>query len=553
MEEKTPMLKISASPHIRSNDSTTRIMGDVLIALLPASVMGIYNFGFRACLMILICVVSCMVFEWMSELIMKRPVTVRDLSAAVTGMLIALNLPVSLPFWMAIVGCLFAIVVVKQLFGGIGQNFMNPALAARCFLVMSFVGPMTRFTYDAVTTATPLATLREGGIHSVSLWKMFFGTEAGTIGETSAAALLIGAIYLLMGRVIRLTIPFFYLASFSVFIAIYCLTKDMSMADTARFTALHLSGGGLMLGAFFMATDYTTSPITEKGKMLYGVLLGLLTFCFRIYGNSTEGVSYAIIICNLLVPIIEMITKPKSFGEGYDKKSLSENRGWLEPVRLDENGDPIPEEKKDKKDKPLRIVVSICMIAILSGALLGTIYAITKKPIADTAEKKKQEAYKTVMSGADEYKETEELETENKELEKQGFSGVTLNTKVDAMKDGSRIGRIWVITTHEGYGGDIRMAVGVQDGKVTGVQMLSISETTGLGMEARDNPSFTEQYQNKQVESFTVVKTDPASENEIRAITGATITSKAVTNSVNAVLAAEKMSEQGKEGGADNE
>ena len=194
-------MKISASPHIRSRNSTTSIMGDVLIALLPASAMGVYNFGFRAALMILVCVISCMVFEYLSELVMKRRSTVRDLSAAVTGLLIALNLPVSLPFWMAILGSCFAIVVVKQLFGGIGQNFMNPALAARCFLVMSFVGPMTKFTYDAVTTATPLAVLREQGVGAVSVWKMFLGTEAGTIGETSVAALLIGAAYLLIRNV----------------------------------------------------------------------------------------------------------------------------------------------------------------------------------------------------------------------------------------------------------------------------------------------------------------------------------------------------------------
>ena len=385
-------MKISASPHIRSRNSTTSIMGDVLIALLPASAMGVYNFGFRAALMILVCVISCMVFEYLSELVMKRPNTVRDLSAAVTGLLIALNLPVSLPFWMAILGSCFAIVVVKQLFGGIGQNFMNPALAARCFLVMSFVGPMTKFTYDAVTTATPLAVLREQGVGAVSVWKMFLGTEAGTIGETSVAALLIGATYLLIRRVIRLTIPFFYLATFAVCITIYCLTKDMSAWDTLRFVSALVCGGGLVLGAFFMATDYTTSPITEKGKVLYGILLGVLTFCFRIYGNSAEGVSFAIIISNLLVPMIEMITKPKAFGEGFEKKTLSENRGWLEPVVLDEEGNGMPSSEADKKEKPFRIVIAICLIAVISGAMLGLVYAVTKKPIEDTAERKLQES-----------------------------------------------------------------------------------------------------------------------------------------------------------------
>ena len=545
--------RISASPHIRSRNSTTSIMGDVIIALLPASAMGIFNFGVRAALMILVCVVSCMVFEYLSELVMKRRNTVRDLSAAVTGLLIALNLPVSLPFWMAILGCCFAIVVVKQLFGGIGQNFMNPALAARCFLVMSFVGPMTHFTLDAVTTATPLAVLREQGLGAVSVWDMFLGTEAGTIGETSVAALLIGAAYLLIRRVIKLTIPFYYLATFAICLTVYCLTKEMSAWNTLRFVAGHVCGGGLVLGAFFMATDYTTSPITGKGRVLYGILLGVLTFCFRIYGNSAEGVSFAIIISNLLVPMIEMVTRPKAFGAGYEKKSLSENRGWLDPVVLDEDGNVVP-QKEDKKEKPLRIVVTICLIAVISGGLLGAVYAITKEPIEATAERKKQESFKAVMPEGDRYldasedPEAKKTDTEkdtveylNERLAEQGFTGVTLESRTLAYAGDEQVGDIWIITTHEGYAGDIQMAVGVKDHQVNGVSMLSIGETTGLGMEARDNPAFTEQYKGKTVKEFSVVKTAPADDSQIQAITGATITSKAVTNAVNAVLAADQI------------
>ena len=563
MENEQKAMKISASPHIRSRNSTTSIMGDVLIALLPASAMGIYNFGYRAALMILICVVSCMTFEYLSELLMKRPNTVRDLSAAVTGLLIALNLPVELPYWMAVLGSCFAIIVVKQLFGGIGQNFMNPALAARCFLVMSFVGPMTHFTVDAITTATPLMVLREQGLGAVSIWDMFLGTEAGTIGETSAAALLLGAAYLLIRRVIKLTIPFFYLASFAICIVIWCLTQDMCAWDILRFTAAHVCGGGLMLGAFFMATDYTTSPITGKGRMLYGILLGVLTFCFRIFGSSTEGVSYAIIIGNLLVPMIEMITKPKSFGEGYEKKPISENRGWLEPVVLDENGNPVPPSKEGKKEKPLRIVIAICFIAVISGALLGGVYLLTKKPIADTAEKKKQESFRTVMPEGENYRDAEEadwgdfaasdgenaIDRLNALIEEEDIPGITIDSRTIAEAGNERIGDIWIVTTHKGYAGDIQMAVGVKDHAVTGVTMLSIGETTGLGMEARDDPAFTKQYAGKAVDCFTVVKTAPASDSEIQAITGATITSRAVSNAVNAVLAADHLLEDTAEGG----
>ena len=564
--------KISASPHIRSSQSTTSIMGDVLIALLPASAMGIYNFGTRAALLILVCVVSCMTFEYLFELVTKRRNTVRDLSAAVTGLLIALNLPVSLPFWMAILGCCFAIIVVKQLFGGIGQNFMNPALAARCFLVMSFVGPMTRFTVDAVTTATPLAVLRADGVSKVSVWKMFLGTEGGTIGETSVAAILIGAAYLLLRRVIRLTIPFFYLGSFTVFIVIYGWATGMETWELTRFTAAHLCGGGLALGAFFMATDYTTSPITGKGRVLYGILLGLLTFFFRIYGSSVEGVSFAIIIGNLLVPMIEMITKPKAFGHGFEKKSLSENQGWLEPVVLDADGNVVA-AKKDKKERMLWIVISICLIAVISGAMLGAVYAITKKPIEDTAERKKQESFREVMPEGAGYTEADDahlsligsvdgkegMDALNETLSKDGITGITMESWTLAAADGSYIGDIWIVTTHEGYAGDIRMAVGVKDHAVTGVKMLSIGETAGLGMEARDNPEFTKQYVGKNVESFTVVKNTPAGESKIQAITGATITSRAVTKAVNAVLAADRIvngdaeSSQGEKGGADHE
>ncbi len=555
-KEKESLPAISASPHIRKGPTTTGIMADVLIALVPAAAMGIYNFGYRAALMILICITGCMVFEYLSGLLLRRPGnTVRDLSAAVTGMLLALNLPVDLPYWMALLGCLFGIVVVKQLFGGIGQNFMNPALAARCFLVMSFVGPMTHFTYDAVTTATPLYVLRTQGVGNIDLWSMFIGKEAGTIGETSAAALLLGALYLLFRGVIRLTIPASYIGTFSLLILIYGLTEKMNAEELFRYTVAHVTSGGLILGACYMATDYTTSPITGKGRIVYGILLGLLTFFFRIFGSNTEGVSYAIIIGNLLVPMIEMVTKPKAFGHGYEKKSLSENRGFLPPLVTDEEGKPVA-DRSEKKNSPLRILISICLIALLAGGLLGAVYALTKAPIEETANRKKQESYRAVMSEATDYIETDDLEKENAMLEKEGFAGVTLEIRALAMKEDEPVGNIWVVTTHEGYAGDIRMAVGIRDGRVTGVEMLSIGETAGLGLEARDNPDFTAQYVDKNADYFTVTKNSPQEEDQIQAITGATITSGAVTNAVNAALAADRFLQSDsfvQEGGSEDE
>ncbi len=304
------LLGISSNPHIRDKASTGRIMLDVIIALIPASAVGISVFGLKALLLIIVTMVSAVTAEAVYQKITHQKITVSDGSAALTGLLLALNLPVSLPVWMAVLGAVFAIIVVKQFFGGIGQNFMNPALAGRCFLLISFGSAMTNFTIDGVSGATPLAELKSG--MDVDVMKMFMGTTAGTIGETSAIALLIGAIYLLAKRIIRLHIPLAYIGSFAVFVMLYSLSTGRGF--DMEFLAAHLCGGGLMLGAWFMATDYVTSPITPWGRIVFGVCLGILTGIFRLCGNSAEGVSYAIIFCNLLVPIIEKMTIPKAFG-----------------------------------------------------------------------------------------------------------------------------------------------------------------------------------------------------------------------------------------------
>lgn len=308
-------MKISSSPHIRDKETTTNIMGKVIVALMPATIVGIYNFGINALITVLITVLSCVILEAGYQMLFGRKVTIKDLSAVLTGLLLALNLPPEVPFWLPVIGSFFAIIVVKQLFGGLGQNFMNPALGARCFLLISFTGRMTTFTYDAVTMATPLAELKAG--ENVDVLSMAIGTIPGTIGETSAIALIFGGLFLLVTRVIDFRIPVFYIGSFAIFILIYALATDRGLDIT--FLLAHLFGGGLMLGAFFMATDYVTSPITPMGRIIFGILLGLLTFLFRIYGSSAEGVSYAIIIGNLLVPLIERVTVPKSFGKGAVK------------------------------------------------------------------------------------------------------------------------------------------------------------------------------------------------------------------------------------------
>lgn len=303
------LLNVSPSPHIRNKLNTSMIMFMVIVALLPATGFGIYNFGVGAAITVVVCIAGCVLSELIYELIMKMPVTISDLSAVVTGLLLALNLPANIPWWIALLGSVFAIIIVKMLFGGIGQNFMNPALGARCFLLICFTARMTNFTYDGVSTATPLAVLKSGG--SVNAWDMFTGFIPGTIGETSVIAIMIGAIILLLVGVIDAKIPFTYIITFTLFLVLF--------ADQGRdpyFLTCQLCGGGLMLGAFFMATDYATSPITDSGKILYGIALGIMTGIFRVFSSSAEGVSYAIIFCNLLVPLIENITLPKCFGKG---------------------------------------------------------------------------------------------------------------------------------------------------------------------------------------------------------------------------------------------
>ena len=319
MEEK--LLNVSSSPHVRDHSSTKSIMRDVVIALLPAALVGIYNFRLSAVLVILTTCVTCMLSEYIWQKCMKQPVTTGDFSALLTGLLLALNLPATIPLWMCVVGGVFAIIVAKQMFGGLGQNFMNPALAGRCFMMLSFSSAMTSFTVkkgaaymygvavDATSSATPLAQVKEGGLPDLEA--MFLGTTTGTIGETSVAALLIGAIYLLAKRIIDWKIPVVYILTFSVFDIAY----QMAAGNAAYPLVYELCGGGLILGAFFMATDYVTSPITAKGKVIYGILLGLLTGLFRFFGESAEGVSFAIIIANVCVPLIERWTVPKPFGK----------------------------------------------------------------------------------------------------------------------------------------------------------------------------------------------------------------------------------------------
>ena len=318
-------LTVSASPHFRARSTTKGIMLDVIIALVPSLIASVVIFGIRALIVTLVSVVSCVFFEWLIRVpILKRKNTIADLSAVVTGLLLAFNLPSSIPFWMVVVGAFFSIVVVKQCFGGIGENFVNPAIAGRIFMLLSFSDAMSKWpvpgqdimTFDAVTGATPLVSIAKGE-DLPSIGKMLIGMRGGSLGETCIIALVIGGIYLIVRGVIRPTIPVSFIGTVAV-IMIIAGKGDFSYA------AYQLLSGGLFLGAIFMATDYTTSPITTKGKIIFGIGCGLFTCLIRLFGSLPEGVSYSIILMNILCPLIERATTPKPFGTPKKEKKAKE-------------------------------------------------------------------------------------------------------------------------------------------------------------------------------------------------------------------------------------
>ncbi len=311
------MLNVSSSPHIRHSETVTGIMGDVIIALMPAAVYGCILFGLRAAAVLAVCVLTAVLSELLWDKALKKPNSVKDLSAVVTGLLLGMNLPPTLPLWQAAIGSVFAIIVVKQMFGGIGCNFANPAIAARIVLLVSFPSSMTRFiepVSDVVTSATPLGYINGTVSEAFTFKSLFFGMHAGSIGETSAFLLLVGGVYLMLRRIISPVIP----ACFIGTVALFSLISGQDIA-------VSVLGGGLILGAVFMATDYTTSPVTALGKAVFGVGCGVITFVIRKFGSLPEGVSYSILIMNILTPYIDRFTLSKPFGYMKPKKEEPEN------------------------------------------------------------------------------------------------------------------------------------------------------------------------------------------------------------------------------------
>lgn len=324
---KPSVLVVSHAPHINGSDTVPKIMLDVIIALMPTLIAGVFVFGMRALIVALTCVISSAAAEYIWCRILKKPNSTGDLSAVVTGLILALNVPASLPLWMAVIGSVFAIIIVKQFFGGIGHNFMNPALGARAFLMASWALAMTRWytpgthlplfgVPDAVTSATPLAA---GSADKFSYLTLFVGNHGGCIGETSALAILIGAAYLVIRRVIRLRVPLIFIGTVAVGTWIFGGSGGLFTGDPLY----QILSGGLMLGACFMATDYTTSPTTPKGQIVFALGCGIITVLIRIWGGYPEGVSYSILLMNVATPLIERLTAPKRYGFVKEKEAAA--------------------------------------------------------------------------------------------------------------------------------------------------------------------------------------------------------------------------------------
>lgn len=516
------LMNISASPHIRDNASVRRIMLDVILALLPAAFYGVYRFGWYSLLILVTCIVSSVIIEALFQKLSGKEITVNDCSAALTGLLIGMNMPPSIPIFIPVIGCAFAIIMAKQIFGGLGHNFMNPALAARCFLLISFAQHMTSFSIDGVSGATPLALLQETGTASKeTVINLLTGNVSGTIGETSALLLILGGIYLVIRKVISPVIPLTYIGAFTVFTVLF--GGHLGQNDFLLYEFTQLFGGGLMIGAIFMATDYATSPITTKGRIIYGVFIGLLAGMFRVFGASAKGVSYAIITGNMITPLIDKYTCPKAFGVIRDKKK---DRTETEPVQKQ-----ISEKYRAPLSVKLKAFCVMVCIALIAGIALGYVHLQTKDTILQRQKDDTYAAYLEVCDGATQFETLESdfdsiLLSSNKD-----YGNIEIGDVLEAKdSNGNTIGSVVDVTTHDGYGGDIKLVVGAdKNATITGVKILSINETAGLGMNAERD--IVPQYEGKSGQ-LDLTKDG----GEIQAISGATITSRAVTNAVNAAL-----------------
>ncbi len=513
----TKLLNLSSGPQTRDRWTTPFIMYFVAASLVPAAAVGVVVNGLHSLWIILSSVGTAVLSEFLFDKICKKPDTWKDGSAVVTGLLLALSLSPSTPLYGPIIGAAFAIIVAKCCFGGLGKNFINPALAGRCFLLISFGKSMTLFEVDGVATATPVAELAAG--KSVNITAMFLGTGGGVIGA-SIFALMLGGLVLWAMDIIHGQICFSVIIGFTLFMGFFG-----GHGFDPKFLLAHLCGGGVIMGAFYMATDYTTSPVSRLGQTVYGVLIGVLGALFRVAGSAADSFSYSIIIANLFTPLIETYIIPKPYA--YRKSAIAL-----------QNGEPrLPFWKKIPK--PVIVLVAITIVA---GAALGGVYAMTKETIEEQKRLEKLASYKTVLPEAENFEPDEALDQLIADMagENYGtdFGKVKINEAIVGKNAaGEVIGYGISVTSGDGYDGDVTLSVGISaDDVVQGIAFTELTETPGMGMQAAE-PEFYEQFSNKAVRFFKMLKGGGAStDDEIDGISGCTFTSNAVTNAVNAGL-----------------
>ncbi len=502
------LLNVSSGPHMRSKLTTGIVMLDVMLALIPTTLFGIYRYGLHAFLIVAVSVFSAVMTEFVFDYIAKKPNTIKDGSAAVTGLLLALSLPPHIPLYIPVIGSMFAILFVKCFFGGLGKNFMNPAVTARCFLLLSFGSVMTDFSVDGISGATPLAAMRSGEMINIS--QLYLGFTNGVIGG-SALALLIGGLLLWCAGGITMEIPFSCVAAFTAFMAVFG-----GHGTDPLFLLAHLCGGGVFMGAFFMATDPVTSPLTSRGQILYGAVMGILAALFRVFGTAADSFSYAILISNMLVPFIDKLPVPKPLGY--------------------KNG-----EYKEKQFP--KAAVNLTVITLISGLALSSVYMLTKDRIDKQKEAANAASYQEVCPSATSFLPEEDMtaaiEALNGDVFDTKFGKTYINKAMAGYSDnGSLAGYVISVTSGDGFEGNITLSVGIApDGTINSIAFTELNETAGMGMLCGED-AFKNQFSGVKTSAFTLNKTGGSTtDKDIDTVSGASTSSGAVVNAVNAALA----------------
>lgn len=496
------LLHISSAPHDRGVLSTSRVMRDVLLALLPTTVIGIFVHGAYAAMVIAVCIASAVLTEYLFDRVTKRKNTVGDASAIVTGLLLALTLPARVPLYIPILGAVFAILVVKCLFGGLGHNIMNPALAGRSFLLISFGAAMNSYSLDAVTMATPLAQVAAG--ESVDLLALCIGNTSGVIGS-SALGLLAGGLYLLMSGGITYEIPLSMILSTTAFMGIFG-----GHGFAPSYILPQILGGGLLMAAFFMATDPVTCPSTTKGQLIFGAVAGILCGVFRVFGSAADSTTYAVLLADMFGPIIDDLFIPLPFAFR------------------------IPKDRKKAIPKP---VIILLVITLVAGLALSAVYVTTADRIAANKEKANQEAFMQVVPAASSF-EADAALTEAVATSQDSYGSVTIQSVMTGKDDaGNTVGYAVRVANSQSYDGGLALVVGIgTDGTINGISFTELHETAGMGMRCGE-PEFMDQFAGVQAEQLTLNKGSASTEpGVIDAVNGATISSTSVVDAVNAVL-----------------